>query len=469
MDEKEIINPEDLKVNPKSENNHKNGGQKKKHTKLKYVIYLVFIIIVTVVAVILSVGNNYQEVLKQLQSANLMWLGVMLAIMFGSVLVRAIILFFFARLYSRDYKLHQALAVEQIGNFYSAVTPGATGGQFMEAYTFQKQGIQVSNAVSMLAMYSILYQIVLTTFGVISFIVKFDFINQIGYLTINLGGLELRISMWILTIIGFLLNVGVIAIVFLMAYWRGFHNFIMGPCVSLAYKMHIVRDSERARENLRVQVENFKIELRRLFSNIPFAILVTVMFIGFFILRFSLPYFSGLALGNQSTSASFWDAVFLSNYHQMVTGLIPLPGSAGISEYVFSQLFVNSRAPELGFYYIAGQDPAALSNALGSASLLLWRTVSFTLPLIISGFVTAFYRTRGKPAARFSDDMPDRQTMIDIQRETLVERNEEVDKLLQTASLNREAIFKKLNITHHKDEKIEDHSHDKDDFTNLDI
>ena len=140
----------------------------------------------------------------------------------------------------------------------------------------------------------------------------------------------------------------------------------------------------------------------------------------------------------------------------MVTGLIPIPGAAGITEYFFLQLFVNA-VPENGFFYI--YDPAGLeatqlaSASLASAALLLWRTVSFTLPLVVSGFVTAFYRTKGKPAARITDNMPNRQTMIDITRETLIQRENELNMMITTASLTKDAISKRLNVTHKKDEK----------------
>ena len=126
-----------------------------------------------------------------------------------------------------------------------------------------------------------------------------------------------------------------------MGYWRGFHHFVMGPCINLLHKLRIVKNPDKQRENLRIQVENFKIELRRLLTNIPFLILVVVLVFAAMTIKFSVPYFIGLALGNQSQVATFWDSVFLCNYHQMVTGLIPIPGAAGVSEYFFAKLFVK--------------------------------------------------------------------------------------------------------------------------------
>ena len=471
MDEKTTIAPEELRKEPSSEFKEE---PKKKNSVVKYTIYIVLVIVITVAALLLSMWGKFGEVYELLAGANFTWLLVTLLIMFGVVLMRAFILFVFARLYSHDYKYHQALAVESIGNFYSAVTPGATGGQVMEAYTFQKQGLPVSNAVSMLAMYSIIFQVVLTLYGIISFIVKYEFLNNIGYIYISIGAAEIKISIWVLTIIGFLLNVSVTGLIFMMAYWRGFHNFIMGPIITLLYKIRLVRNKDDTRENLKIQIENFKIELRRLLTNIPFTILVTVLFSFYIFLKSSLPYFCGQVLHNQSTYANLWDSVFLSNYHQMVTGLIPLPGSAGISEYFFIELFVNKKKPAEGFYYISGAtEEEAISNsaALGSAALLIWRTISFSLPLLIAGFVTAFYRASGKHSMRFDDKevYENRKTMLEMRKETMLERQTQLEEMVHTQSLTREAIFKKANTMHKKDEKINDPMRENDKVRHINI
>lgn len=460
----ELINPEDeFKEEPK-----------KKSGVLKYTIYIVLVIIVTVSALLISMWGRFGEVFDLLKNSNITWLLITLLVMFSSALLRAFILFVFARLYSREYMFHQALAVESIGNFYSAVTPGASGGQVMEAYTIQKQGLPVSNAVSMLAMYSIVYQTVLTIFGVVSFIIKFDFLNNIGYIFISIGAVELKISIWVLTIFGFFLNVSVAGLIFMMAYWRGFHNFIMGPIISLLFRMHLVRNKDETRENLKIQIENFKIELRRLLTNIPFTILVTILFIGFFFLRFALPFFCGQALNNESSVANIWDAVFLSNYHQMVTGIIPLPGAAGISEYFFIELFVNKVTPEAGFYYMAASETASAienSAALGSAALLIWRTVSFSFPLLVAGFVTAFYRTRGRHSMRFNDKevYENRKTMLEMRKETMLERQTQLQEMIHTTALTRDAIFKRVNTVHKKGESINDPLRENDRTRHINI
>ena len=423
--------------------------EKRKKSALKYFLNISLVLVATALAVFFAIKDDTEKIFSSLSGADIGYLLIVLGLMFGCIALRSFILFCFAHLFTRKYHFHQAMAVDQIGEFYNAITPGASGGQIMQAYTYKKQGVPISSAVSILAMYSIVYQVVLIVFGTISFIMKYDFISSLGYIptSIKINEIPLDLPIWPLTIIGFLLNVGVIAIVFLMGYWHSFHNFIMGPVVGLLSKIKIIKNPDKTRENLRIQVENFKIEFRRLSTNIPFLLLVVLSFTIYMIVKFSIPYFVGRALGNQNADASFWDCIFLSNYHQMITGLIPIPGSAGVSEFVFYNLFMNERNLSDGFFIVydaAGVPDLEATSTLCRSSLLVWRSSTFVIPIIIGGLVTAFYRSSPKNAVQISGDLPDRQTFYSLQKETYVERYEEVASLVETSKLSREAILEKL-------------------------
>lgn len=450
-------------------------SEKKKKSKAKYFLNISIVLIVTAIAIFFTVYKDFWEIVNNVLGADWRWLLGAFGIMAGTIMIRSIVLFCFARLYTRDYHLHQAMAVDNIGTFYNAVTPGASGGQVMMAYTYKKQGIAISSAVSMLAMYSIMYQIVLICFGLVSFIVEYKAIAQIGGFSFNIGSLDIYLPIWPLTIIGFILNVGVILVVLLMGYWKGFHNFVMGPIISLGAKLHLVKNPDKTRENLRIQVENFKVELRRMFSNIPFTILIFFLFTAYFILFFSIPYFVGQSLGNESTCANFWDSIFLSNYHQMITGIFPIPGSVGWSEIAFSKLFISSYgsiSPETSFFF-RSPDWEDITNAakiiyaesgyaswedsynqaiiqvqysgsekLCRTALLLWRSITFIIPLVIAGFVTAFYHASPKKEAE--ESFASRATFVTLQNETYAERSLELETMLETAKLTRDSIMERL-------------------------
>ena len=423
--------------------------EKRKKSVIKYIINITLILTATGLAVFFALRGKADQIWDSLSKADVKYMLVILALMLGCILIRSFILFCFAHLFTRKYHLHQAIAVDQIGEFYNAITPGASGGQIMQAYTYKKQGVQIASAVSILAMYSIVYQVVLIVFGTVSFIAKYDFITSLGYIetAIKINDVPLNLPIWPLTIIGFILNVSVIAVVFLMGYWHGFHNFIMGPVIGLLAKIKVVKHPNRMRENLRIQVENFKIEFRRLSTNVPFLILVVVSFTAYMITKFSIPFFVGKALGNQNADASFWDCIFLSNYHQMITGLIPIPGSAGVSEFVFYNLFMNERDLTAGFFIVydeAGIPSLEATSTLCRSALLVWRSSTFVIPITIGGLVTAFYRSSPKNEAVIQGEMPNRQTFFSLQQATFVERSTEVDALVETSKLSRDAIIEKL-------------------------
>jgi len=449
VEEKEnLIKESDQAIENVSNANKPEDSDKKKNAKAKYAINISLVLIITALAIYLSVYKDASTIWKYLLKCDYRWLLIIFALLLGMILMRSLIFFAFARMFTRKYHFHQALAVDMIGVFYNAVTPGGTGGQPMQAYTYKKQGIPIASAVSIMAMFSILYQIVLSVYGILSFIIKFDFIKNIGSVAFNIGSFSFQIPIIPLTIVGFFLNVSLVLLVLLMGYWRGFHNFIMGPCIGLLTKMHIVKKPNKMRESLRVAVESFKVEFRRLLSNKPFTILIVAFLAVYMTILFSVPFFVGKALGNESTLGQgvggFWNSVFLSNYHQMVTGVIPIPGSAGVSEIFFQQLFVGDNiSSSTSFYYISlGTDE---TKALGTAALLIWRSITFILPLVAAGFVTAFYRASPKEVAVNDEGkFVNTSTLVQLQSMTYKQRLAEVETLLETSRLTREAIMNKL-------------------------
>ncbi len=410
--------------------------QKKKNSALRYVIYIAIVLVATVLSLMISLWGQFDSVIGTLstafQTANgWMYILIIAAVVTLSYLIDALILLVFCRLYTRSYKFHQALANSLIGQFYSDVTPGASGGQVMQAYTMKSQGIPVSSAASIMVMWFILYQVALILFDLFAFAFEFKSIMAIPGISFDIFNWHVDLPLVPLIIFGFILNASVILILLLMSYNHHIHNFVLHYVIGFLGKIHVLKNPDKTRENLRVQVENFKIELRRLQANIPVVILQVVLFLLMLFCRFCIPYLAGLALGGNNETfsiARLFDAAFLNSFHQMVTGIIPLPGSAGVSElfynYVFRNFFNND-------------------TALISSSMILWRTATFHGVMVICGFVSAFYKSRPKESFHYAN----RETFVTLQLETYNERKKTADTMYETASLSRKEIQKKLRDT----------------------
>ena len=452
------IEKEELDEIASMKNEEKPSEEKKKHPKLKFLLYFSIIIIATGLALFLSLYQDFDGVINSLKRANWRYLLLILGIVFITYLLDAFIIFIFSRLYTRKYHYHQGLATSMVGAFYSAVTPGSSGGQVMQVYTMKKQGVETSNGASIMIMSFIVYQIALIALGVVSlFFSAGSLINTIGSFTITVGTFTLAIPAIPLTIAGFILNLAVILGLFLMSYSHKFHNFIMHHGINIGAKLHLIKNPEEKRESLRIQVENFKIELRRLFSNVPILIVVFICYALILILRFSIPFFAGLALDGfgyrlnldgtlvtqpiydasgaligslpvMSTGGaditSFWQSVFLGSYHQMTTGLIPLPGSAGVSEYFFNIMFEK--------YFVSQQ--------VTSAAQIIWRFSTFHIVLLISGIVSATYHSSPKNEIHHAN----RKTFVTMQLETYEGRKASSDTMFETNSLSLKDIQNRL-------------------------
>lgn len=456
MIDKSENNISKLSVDELSNLEPEQAPEKKKHPKLKFLIYFLIILLATGLALFFSLYQDFDGVVSAIGKADFKYLLIIFGIVAVSYCIDGFIIFVFSRLYTRKYKYHQGLATSMIGSFYSAITPGASGGQVMQTYTMKKQGIDTSNGASIMIMGFIVYQCALIALGIISlFFSAGELISAIGSFNIKFGSTTISIPAIPLTIAGFLLNLFVILGLFMMSYSHKFHNFIMHYGINIGAKLRLIKNPEEKRESLRIQVENFKIELRRLFSNIPVLLLVFVCYSLILILRFSIPFFAGLALNGYgyrmnmdgtliteivkingvdvvqpvmtvggNNIQSFWRSVFLSSYHQMTTGLIPLPGSAGVSEYFFNLMFGN--------YYTSPQ--------IVNAAQIIWRFSTFHVVLLISGIVSATYHSSPKNEIHHAN----RKTFVTMQYETYETRKASAETMYETASLSRKEIQDRL-------------------------
>ena len=436
--------------NPTPEEN-----QTKKKGRLKFLAYFAIIITLTGLALFFSLKDDINGIANALSHCDWKWLLVIAGLVIFAYMIDGFTIFVFSRLYTRKYKYHQGFATSIIGAFYSGITPGASGGQIMQVYTMKKQGVEASSAASIMVMSFIVYQICLIILGAVGLIFNGDLIASVGNFNITIGSWELHLSPIPLTIAGFLLNISVILLLFLMSYSHKFHNFILHYMIGFLAKIRIIRKPDETRESLRIQVENFKIELRRLLSNIPIFILMIICFTLILMIRFSIPFFAGLALngyGNclnpdgslvikqvivdnvtqyqimqsigQPDVASFFQAIFFSSYHQMMAGLIPIPGTAGVSEYFFNTIFAN-------FY---------ISQPVTTAAQIIWRTATYHFVLLLSGIVAATYRSSPKNEIHHAN----RKTFVTLQYETFNERKASSDTMFETSSLSRKEIQSRL-------------------------
>lgn len=96
-----------------------------------------------------------------------------------------------------------------------------------------------------------------------------------------------------LSIVGFAINIFTILSLFVLAYCKPLHRFILIQALNLFAKLHLVKNPEQKRKDLTVKVATFRVELRRLMSNFGMLIAVIILMLLKMTLLNSLPYFAG--------------------------------------------------------------------------------------------------------------------------------------------------------------------------------
>lgn len=401
------------------------GRHRPKKVHRKYLINIAIVLLITGGVLYFNLRDNLSAVSEAMVNVDYRYILLAMGLVLLTFALEGFILFILARLYTTRFSVGKGLANALIGIFYNNVTPGHSGGQFAQAYTFKKQGLEISSAASILVMHFLLNQMALVTWGILAVIFKIkDFMTLIEPIT--LFGVDFpTIS---LAIFGFSLNFIVIISILFLAYSKWVHNFVINGIVGLLGKMRILKHPEVTKSNLHLQIENFRIELRRLQSNIRVTIFLYILFMFRYLIIYSLPLVIATSLPTITISGTWWDGIFMTSYLYVITNLAPLPGSAGVSELFFSHLFQS----------LFGSYAATL------APQLIWRSTTFYLTLIVSGFASAFYRS----APQEDNFRSDRRTFVELQRSTYAIRKVSSDTMWETSQLSRKDMEVRIkNVT----------------------
>jgi hypothetical protein len=256
-------------------------------------------------------------------------------------------------------KFWSALKTTIIGQYYSFLTPFASGGQPMQLYELGKDQMPMGSATAVLVSKFLLFQITVTVYSMALFFWRLPklFVDVQAATTFVLLGLTI--------------NVVGLTMIILMAFKPKQVEKIGRFVIEGLSKIKVIKHKEKAYEHLRTLTEEYQLAMRQFHEDI----FNTFMLFGLSIVQltvfFSITYLVYLALGLRGVS--FIDIISLQAMLYMAVSFIPSPGTAGASEVGFSLL--------LGSIF---------SSHLLAMAILLWRGISYYFGLIFCGLFTLY-------------------------------------------------------------------------------
>lgn len=359
----------------------RNEGDAMKQGK-KYALNLLLIIIVTVFAVWFALKDNYEEVLRLI--SEMPWYFLLIIMAWGIIytLVIGWIYKVLGRRYRKDYRFIHGAVIAFVGSFFSGITPSATGGQFAQAYILKKQGIKISDGASLLWADFIVYQTTMMVYVTVLFLLKF------GYYSAQSGWFNL-------ILVGYLINLAVIAALYTMALFPKVYVKLSAVVVNLLAKLHLIKDREKTLEGWNLQLASFTSEIKKLTKDKKMIVKTSAINVLRMTLQFSLPYFIALMMGISLQPGQLLDVIALSSFVMMANSFIPIPGASGGTEVVFTLMF------------------SGMLGAWTGAVMILWRFSTYHLVMIVGAAVFVL-------AKRYYDRKKLKEDEIGIQNEEVL-------------------------------------------------
>lgn len=333
----------------------------------KQKVNILLLIIVSLVVVYLVLKDDFSNIVSLISTINIGWLIFSIFIVIIYWFFQTLCLSAIADLGDNKLSFWALLKSTIICNFFSAITPSATGGQPFQVYFLRRKGLNLGTSTNYVVAQSTLYQMALVLFGLGAIILNcyYDFFPSDNIIN-NL------------VLVGFAVNLIVIIVLIFITFGKKSNKNIFLKIIDFLYKLKIVRHKEKVEEKAERTINNFYASSTMLKKNK--RIIVKGLIYNFLALSFLyiIPLTVAYAFGNYH-DLTILATLVSSAYVMLIGAFVPIPGGSGGIEYAFATFF--------GFY-ITG--PTLL------AMLLIWRFITYYFAILVGGIVLITDRRGGR-------------------------------------------------------------------------
>ena len=334
--------------------------------KKKIKLYLVLVFILFVFVLYFSLKDNYLAIINTLTKVNIFYLLLSIGLVFLSKYLIGLTLYYLAKKEKKDTSLKKMVKIALIYPFFAGITPGSLGGESFEIFYLKETGISYGKSSNIAIQKFILYQISLIIVNFIAVIL--NLFTHIIPDTSLVGSL---------VTLNFIINIVILLFLFLITYNKKFNHFIMNHGLSFLHKIRIVKDLKKTQKSLDSYFDNFEDSADKLKHDkklfIKLVIINILSLLAFIIAAHPIACSLGI------NSISMINLFILVTYAKMMCLLIVTPGNSGAAEYCFIYLFTG---------FLGEEDIMAY--------MLIWRFVTYYIPLIAGGIFAIMWGKENK-------------------------------------------------------------------------
>lgn len=324
--------------------------------KKKYILlFLLFIFIIFLTFISIFDKNSLESIIENLKKINIFYVLICLIIICLYFILQGIYMKSILKALKQKITLKRGIFYSLVEFYFSGITPSSTGGQPVQLYYMTKDKIPIRKSYITLMLNTIYFKLIILILGIIILIFKNTYILNHSIIYI------------IFFIIGFvvdsLLIAGCLLLVFKQNFIKGILKFILKICSKFKYLSRKTKDI-----NITIILNKYKDELKFINNNKKIVIYNFILTFIQRLLLFSIAYIIYRSLGQHNYN--YFDLLAIQVSVQIAIEALPLPGGAGISEKMFHDIFIT-----------------IFGISIADVGMLLTRTFSFYIPLLVSGII----------------------------------------------------------------------------------
>ncbi len=334
-------------------------------SKKSYIINFFLILVLTALGLWFALRENFEEVLSLI--FNLKWYSFALIVMYGLGYNMTIgcIYRVLGKKHKKNYSYREGLQVAFVGSFFSGVTPSATGGQFGQAYILKNQGLKLSEGASILWMDFIIYQTTMLAYTSVLMLIK------------GMYYYEKFSHLFVLIVIGYIMNSAVIVFLFTMAKFPNVYIKVSRFVLLFLGRIKVVKQPENVIKAWNIQLSLFTSEIKKIKKLKVEVVKCVVLNIFRLTILYSLPFFIAYQLGVDLQVIGLLDVIAMTSFVYLSMVFFPVPGGSGGTEGVFISIFASSYG-------------LVMTNSI----MILWRFATYHFIVLIGGLTFLVLKCR---------------------------------------------------------------------------
>ena len=345
--------------------NNKNTTHKHPISAKKIVLFALYALIAICLFLTVLSFNDLPSIMEQMKSVNIgyIFLGVAMILLYMALYPVSLCLLTKAR--KCDIKMSTTYTIAMTEHFFNGITPLATGGQPLQAHSFTRAKVKISESTGLLLTNLLIYMIVTTGFSLTGLLF-------FGTLT------EYIDSWWIpVIIVGYSLNFFVLVMVFLLGTSAKIRAALM-RCIRFFCKFKLFRRFEKKADELEGYFVNVQSSFKDLMHHKRVFVVALISKIFSFAFLYSSSFFILLAMGIPAEIGEWFMILSGTSFAITAVGFIPTPGASGGVEGSAGQVFKSI------IIYIVGSSIVPVAASTANGVMLIWRLLSYYFVMLVS-------------------------------------------------------------------------------------